>query len=147
MRKPFRPMLALVVAGALTLAGCGNTGGQPAQNTAEQTNQAAGQQSSDNLASHVQQMLNTATQLKDVIKKKDDKQIAALGPRLEDEWKTFEDDVRPKYPDQYESVEKSLDPLVAGSTASPVDTATLSKLDEDLIEALNDLANAVKGAK
>jgi iron uptake system EfeUOB component EfeO/EfeM len=157
MRKRFRPMLAVAAVAVFSLTACGTTANQPAQNTPAQnntvqnntqpSNSEAAQPASANLQTSVQQMLDTAGQLKDLINKKDAKQVPELGKRLEDQWHSFEDSVRAKYPDLYEKVEKDLDPLVAGSSASPTDTATLGKLDDSLIKTLNELKSEVAKAK
>ena len=59
---------------------------------------------------------------------------------MEEVWSTFEDGVKPKYPDIYEQIEKNLDPTIAASKASPIDKEVLLKIDNQLIQVLYDLS-------
>ncbi|UUZ81077.1 hypothetical protein LJK88_41220 [Paenibacillus sp. P26] len=85
-------------------------------------------------------LLKTAKRLNKAAAAGDEAKIKELGPKLEEVWGSFEDGVKPKYPDIYEQVEKSLDPAIGASKASKIDKDAVSKLDSQLIQALYDLS-------
>lgn len=49
------------------------------------------------------------------------------------------------YPDSYGMVEQYLDPTVAACKATPLDRQALSKLNDQLIQTLNDLQKKIIG--
>ncbi|WP_088835351.1 hypothetical protein [Paenibacillus tyrfis] len=59
---------------------------------------------------------------------------------MEDAWRTFEDGVKPKYPDLYEKIEKNLDPTIAATTALPLNKEVLSKSNDQLVQTLYELS-------
>ncbi|GIM45298.1 hypothetical protein DNHGIG_08470 [Collibacillus ludicampi] len=149
--KPIHSLIALTLAGTLSLVGCGSTTNSSATNSnqgsqAEKTTQSTANKetSSTDIKAGVTKMLSIATDLKKQIDAGDEAKIKVTGPQLEDTWHTFEDSVKPKYPDLYENVEKYLDPTVAGSKANPIDKKTLANLDEQLIQVLNELEQKAK---
>jgi iron uptake system EfeUOB component EfeO/EfeM len=149
-------IITLAVFSGVMLAGCGtaSTGaGTNATNTTANTNTASssdtGSQntSSQNTSSEavsvkdgVTNLLALANELKTEISAGDQAKVKENGPKLEDTWSSFEDSVKPKYPDLYAKVEQYLDPTVAGSKSDPLDKQTLLKLDEGLIQALTELS-------
>ncbi|MBX5437615.1 MAG: hypothetical protein IRZ33_10430 [Alicyclobacillaceae bacterium] len=88
-------------------------------------------------------MLSISETFKDAISTGDDAKIKETGPQLETTWRSFEDSVKPKYPDSYEEVEKYLDPLVAASQAKTLDKAVLAELDDGLLRSLKGLLRKV----
>lgn len=148
--KPIHSIIALTLAGTLTLAGCGTTNSSSTnsnqESPAEKTTQSTSNKeiSSNDIKAGVTKMLSIATDLKKQIDTGDEAKIKVTGPQLEDTWHSFEDSVKPKYPDLYEKVEKYLDPTVAGSKATPIDKKTLANLDAQLIQVLNELEQKVK---
>ncbi|MCL6548009.1 MAG: hypothetical protein K6T30_03770 [Alicyclobacillus sp.] len=165
--KTLYSLVALLAAGALAMGGCGaqpesgnavsasNTTSDGSSNASSNvtTGTSSNDEPADSTAASsgdtaairdgVTKMLSVARDLKDAIAAGDDAKIKATGPKLEDTWSSFEDSVRPKYPDLYEEVEKYLDPAVAGSQADKPDKALLAKLDKQLTQALQALLDKV----
>jgi iron uptake system EfeUOB component EfeO/EfeM len=146
-------IITAVLAGTLGLAGCGTTGNGTANDTTNTTNQTSqttqttshGEQDASLIQTGVDRMLDIAAQLKTAATKEDVKTVKATGPKLEDEWRTFEDHVKPKYPDLYAQVEQYLDPTIAASQAAQFNKQALTQLDSKLMEALQSLKAKVKG--
>lgn len=85
-------------------------------------------------------LLSTAKQLRKAATAGDEAKVKELGPKIEEVWSSFEDGVKPKYPDMYEQVEKSLNPAVSATKASPIDKDAVLKIDNQLIQVLFDLS-------
>lgn len=96
------------------------------------------------VADGVNKMLNTTNQLSKAVDIGDQKKVKEVGPKLEDQWSSFEDDVKKDNKDLYEKIEKYLDPTIAGSEADPLDKEALSSLNKKLTDALKELSNKVK---
>ncbi|MDQ0199922.1 hypothetical protein [Neobacillus ginsengisoli] len=92
----------------------------------------------------VAKLLTTTDELKQAINASDEAKVKETGPKLEEIWKTFEDGVKPRYPDLYEQLEKSLNPEVAGSQVSPLDKQTLGNLNNQLTQTLHELEQKAK---
>jgi iron uptake system EfeUOB component EfeO/EfeM len=141
-----KTMIAIAMAASLTLVGCGsssqnNTNGNtstPAPAPAPAQDQTAA------IKPGVEKMLTTTSDLKKAIDAGDEAKVKTTAPQLEDTWATFEDAVKPKYADNYGEIEQYLDPTIAGSKATPLDKAALGKLNDQLTDALNKLAQKVK---
>lgn len=137
-------LLVLSLAGAIALSGCGSNNGANTQQPAAQ--QPAAQQPAQTTApatdmkTGVANMLTVTSDLNKAIEAGDEAKVKELGPKLEDAWRPFEDGVKDKFPQDYETIEKALDPTIAGSQVSPLDKETLKKLNDQLTAALNDLA-------
>ncbi|WML43226.1 hypothetical protein [Neobacillus sp. PS3-40] len=117
-------ILTLVIVSVFALAGCG---------------------SKDNkVADGVNKMLNTTDQLSKAIDSGDQAKVKEVGPKLEDQWSTFEDDVKKDNKASYEKIEKYLDPTIAGSEASTLDKTALSTLNNQLTKALKELDSKTK---
>lgn len=137
---------------AQNTAGTGNTA-QPAAavqnaqvadsapNAVNGTSAAPGETADEKIHSGINGMLDTTDALSKALAANDAGKVAQLGDQLEEQWASFEDDVRPKYPEDYEQVEKFLDPLHAGTKASPLDVKTLTSLNDSLRQALQALQN------
>jgi iron uptake system EfeUOB component EfeO/EfeM len=87
----------------------------------------------------VNKMLDTTEQLSKAIDSGDQAKVKEVGTKLEDQWSSFEDDVKVDIKHLYGKVEKYLDPTVAGSEASTLDKEALSNLNNQLIDALKEL--------
>jgi iron uptake system EfeUOB component EfeO/EfeM len=123
--KKFMSMISvLLLSSVLLLTGCGNTDSK--------------------VADGVNKMLDTTAQLSKAIENGDQKKVQAVGPKLEDQWSSFEDDVKKDNKDLYEKIEKYLDPTIAGSKASTLDKNALSTLNNQLIDGLKELKDKVK---
>lgn len=140
--KTFNWITAIAAVSVLTLSGCGTTNtsqtgtSNPVVNTSTLSTSST---AASDIKGGVTKMLSIANELKTEISSGDDAKIKETGPKLEDIWRSFEDSVKPKYPDSYAKVEQYLDPAVAGSKAATPDKQALSKLNDQLIQALNDL--------
>lgn len=150
--KLSKSLIALTVVASLALVGCGssdNAGtntGNNTSNTGTQTKTPTqtGTQDTANIKAGVDKMLGITADLKKAIDAGDEAKVKATAPQLEDTWGSFEDAVKPKFPDLYEEVEKYLDPTMAGAQVSPLDKATVGQLNDNLIAALNKLNDKVK---
>lgn len=98
----------------------------------------------DQVKAGVSKLLTTTDELKKAINASDEAKVKEIGPKLEEIWKTFEDGVKPRCPDLYEQLEKSLNPEVAGSQVSPLDKQTLGQLNDQLTQTLHELENKAK---
>ncbi|MEH7249538.1 hypothetical protein V7114_22490 [Neobacillus niacini] len=124
MKKFTSLVLAIGLGSALVLAGCN---------------------SSDNKVSDgVNEMLDTTEQLSKAIDSGDQAKVKDIGPKLENQWSSFEDEVKKEDKDLYEKVEKYLDPTIAGSEAATLDKEALGTLNNQLSEALKELQNKSK---
>ncbi|TGE30960.1 hypothetical protein [Desulfosporosinus sp. Sb-LF] len=152
--KSSRIILTLTLVISLgIIAGCGANNTTPTtpststqatktdQTTSQDTSkQGTSTQTPSVIKTGVAKMLSITADLKTAIDAGDEAKVKVTGPQLEDAWKPFEDDAKQKYPDLYKRVEESLDPTIACSKASPLDKQILGKLNENLTQALNELA-------
>ena len=92
----------------------------------------------------VNKMLDTTGQLSKAIDRGDQAKAKEIGPKLEDQWSSFEDEVKKENKSLYNKVEKYLDPTIAGTEASPLDKQVLSSLNNKLTNALKELASKTK---
>ncbi|WP_374966643.1 hypothetical protein [Lysinibacillus sp. RS5] len=92
----------------------------------------------------VNKMMETTDQLSKAIESGDQAKVKEVGPKLEDQWKVFEDEVKKDHKDLYEKIEKYLDPTIAGSEADTLDKEALGTLNAQLTDALKELENKTK---
>jgi len=143
-------ILTLVVLTGSSLIGCATTNQQaktPASDQAAKTEQTQAQkasQAASDIKVGVTKMLAVTTDLKNALADGNEPKVKSAAPQLEDAWSPFEDKVKEQYPEMYKKVEDSLDPLMAGAKASPLDKQTVGKLNDQLMQALNELAGKVK---
>lgn len=124
MKKLTSLVLAFGLGGSLLLAGCNSA--------------------NNKVSEGVKNMLDTTEQLSKAIDNGDQAKVKEVGPKLENQWSSFEDDVKKDNKDLYEKIEKYLDPTIAGSEASELDKDSLKKLNNQLTDALTELANKTK---
>jgi iron uptake system EfeUOB component EfeO/EfeM len=124
MKKLTSMVVAFGLGSALFLAGCSSTDSK--------------------ISDGVNEMLETTGQLSKAIDKGDQAEVKEVGPKLEDQWSSFEDDVKKDNKDLYEKIEKYLDPTIAGSEADTLDKEALSTLNDQLTDALKELADKTK---
>ena len=124
MKRLTSLVLAIGLGGSLLLAGCSSTDSK--------------------VSDGVKQMLDTTEQLSKAIDSGDQAKVKEVGPKLEDQWSSFEDDVKKDNKDQYEKIEKYLDPTIAGSEAETLDTEALGNLNDQLADALKELEGKIK---
>lgn len=87
----------------------------------------------------VNSMLDTTKQLSTAIDSGDQAKVKKVGPKLEDQWSGFEDEVKKIDKSSYEKIEKYLDPTIAGSEAPTLDKKALGSLNDELTTALKEL--------
>jgi iron uptake system EfeUOB component EfeO/EfeM len=124
MKKLSTMVLGLILGGVLLLAGCGSNDSK--------------------VSDGVNKMLNTTEQLSKAINSGDQAKVKEVGPKLEDQWAVFEDDVKKDNKELYGKIEKYLDPTIAGSEATTLDKDALNTLNGKLTDALKELAAKVK---
>ncbi|MGJ7912916.1 hypothetical protein [Neobacillus sp. LXY-1] len=124
MKKLTSIIMTIGLGGSLLLAGCSS--------------------SDSKVSEGVNKMLDTTEQLSKAIDKGDQAKVKEVGPKLEDQWSSFEDDVKKDDKDLYEKIEKYLDPTIAGSEADTLDKKALGTLNDQLTDALKELADKTK---
>ena len=124
MKRLTTMLLSLMLVSVFVLAGCGAN--------------------NNKVSDGVNQMLDTTKQLSKAIDSGDQAKVKEVGPKLEDQWKVFEDDVKKDNKPLYEKIEKYLDPTIAGSQAATLDKQALSSLNNQLTDALKELASKTK---
>ncbi|KRE49410.1 EfeM/EfeO family lipoprotein [Paenibacillus sp. Soil724D2] len=134
--KKRQNLIILAAATTLILAGCGKT---ETTETTEVTKVPVKEGSAA--------LLTSLDQLKgqlDSSKVKDPKKQSTL---LENQWASFEDEVKPKFPELYFKVEKFLTPLEAGLKQDKLDYATLTALNNNLKAAITELSTSLADNK
>ncbi|MCM3727927.1 hypothetical protein M3226_19965 [Neobacillus cucumis] len=124
MKKITSMVLAIGLGGSLILAGCSSENSK--------------------VSNGVNKMLDTTEELSKAIDSGDQAKVKEVGPQLEDQWSSFEDDVKKDNKDLYEKIEKYLDPTIAGSEAATLDQETLGNLNDQLTDALKELDEKTK---
>jgi iron uptake system EfeUOB component EfeO/EfeM len=124
MKKLTSVVLAFGLGSAIVLAGCNSTNSK--------------------VSDGVNKMLDTTEQLSKAIDSGDQAKVKEVGPKLEGQWSSFEEDVKKDNKDLYEKIEKYLDPTIAGSKASTLDKEALGTLNDQLTDALKDLDKKTK---
>lgn len=117
-------VLAIGLGSALVLAGCSST--------------------DQKVSDGVHKMLNTTEELSKAIDSGDQAKVKEVGPQLEDQWSSFEDDVKKDNKDLYGKIETYLDPTIAGSEAATLDKEALGNLNGQLTNALKELDEKTK---
>ncbi len=151
--KVLNTVITLAMITIFTATGCASTNNSVSTTSKMSTNtvlQANTTQSSvqsmtsTSIKAGVTKLLSVANELKTEVTVGDSAKTQETGPKLEETWRTFEDAVKPKYPELYNKVEQYLNPTVAGSKATPIDKQTLAKLNDALIQVLNELSKKVQ---
>ncbi|MGG1550648.1 EfeM/EfeO family lipoprotein [Paenibacillus ferrarius] len=127
MKKQLTVIL-VAAATTLALAGCGKS----------EPTEVAKVPFKEGAATMIASVDSLKTQL-DASKVKDAKK---LSDALEEQWASFEDEVKPKYPELYFKVEKFLAPLEAGLKEDKLDFPTLTVLNTNLKAALTELSTS-----
>ena len=124
MKKITSMVLAIGLGSALVLAGCSSN--------------------DTKVSDGVNKMLDTTEELSKAIDSGDQAKVKEVGPQLEDQWSSFEDDVKKDNKDLYEKIETYLDPTIAGSEAATLDKEALGNLNGQLTDALKELDEKTK---
>ncbi|MZQ87369.1 hypothetical protein GQF01_35150 [Paenibacillus sp. 5J-6] len=123
-----KKLIILAAATTLLLAGCGKTEPTEVKKVPFKEGSAALLTSIDQLKSQLD-----ANKIKDAKK---------LSTQLEDQWASFEDEVKPKFPELYFKVEKFLIPLEAGLKQDKLDYPTLTALNTNAKAAMTELTTS-----
>ncbi|BCJ85708.1 putative iron uptake system component EfeM [Effusibacillus dendaii] len=142
MRK-LTTMVALTIITSSALTGCGTTSNPEEKSVKSVASSSSETAASSQVKEGAEKLLSLTSEFRKNLDAGDAGKIKDLGSKLKETWSAFEEQVRPDYPAQYTSVEQYLEPLIAGSSKSPYDKEVLSKLNDSLILAINDLLNAV----
>ena|ERR1700730_17486562 len=138
----------ILALGAVLLTGCGASSSQNTDSSTSNTNSTTSNTKTDtktvDLKTGLDQLLALAEDIQAQIKNNADSKIKEDGNQLETTWHSFEDQVKSKYPQQYDQVEKYLNPVKAGSQVTPLDKKTIQDLDSQLIQVLNELKQKEK---
>lgn len=119
-------LTALILVLALTLSGCGSN------------------KADDTVKKGANDLISVTDDVQKEIEAGNEAKIKELGPKLEDVWSSFEDNVNKDYADYYEKIEESLNPEVAASKANPIDIKVVGKLNESLNKTLKELVQSIK---
>ena len=92
-------------------------------------------------------MIATSRELKTALEAKDATKVKELTKKIEEEWLTFENDVKTKLPDQYVNVEKYLNTLIAGGKQTELEFDVLTTLNDSLLPALQTLSDTLKSGE
>ncbi len=140
--KSTRTLLALALAGIIALTGCASA--NTTSSNATSAPAPAAEEKATEIKAGTAKMLEITAELKKAIEAGDESTVKTLGPKLEEAWGPFEDKVKEKYADLYKKVEDALDPTIAGTEASPLDKDALGKFNDQLTQALTELADKEK---
>lgn len=127
MKKSLK-LIVLAVTTTLVLAGCGKS----------EPTEVAKVPFKEGSAKLVTSIDTLKGQL-DALKVNDAKKLA---DQIEEQWASFEDEVKPKFPELYFKVEKFLTPLEAGLKEDKLDFPTLKALNSNLKAALTELTTS-----
>lgn len=139
--KNFKKLSALVivpfVVGALTA--CGDTNKTASVN---QTASHSEKSSSDSVKVQTKKLQDITGQLISAINSKDQNKVKEIGASINDQWLSYENDVRDHFPLFYAKVEKYEQPIFAQSTMEIPDLAKMSEDAQSLQKTLADLQMA-----
>lgn len=127
-------LMILATATTLILAGCGKT------ETIAEVTKVPVKEGSAALLTSIEQLKGQL----DTSKVKDPQKQSNL---LENQWASFEDEVKPKFPELYMKVEKFLTPLEAGLKQDKLDYATLTSLNNNLKAVITELSTSLDDNK
>jgi iron uptake system component EfeO len=139
--KLFNYISIAVIVSSLALSGCTKS------ETKETATPAVSAVASIDSQTGIKSMLDASALFKTAVDSKDAAQVKKTGPQLEEAWASFEDNIKPNYPDYYLKVENSLTPLTAGAQQDSPDFAILSKLNDDLKAVLEQLSSDLASGK
>lgn len=128
-------LMAIFLILVLMLTACGQMGSKEGTQT-----------KTTNVNKGLSELLASSKELKTAINQGNETKVKTIGPKLEEEWSSFEDQIKPKYPKDYEKVESYLDPTIAGTKVKPIDKTTLLPLANHLIEAVQNLSSKIKAS-
>lgn len=146
--KKFAMMLVSLAMIAAFAAGCGNkeTENKPAAatETAQTTNSEEPAAATVDSPTGTARMIATAADLKTQLDASDETKVKEVIVKLEQDWLSFESDIKTKYPDLYVKVEKFLNPLIAGGKQEKPDLTVIRTLSEGLEPVLQEMSETLK---
>jgi iron uptake system component EfeO len=92
-------------------------------------------------------MIAASDLFKKAVDAKDAVQAKQAASQLEKAWASFEDEIKPKYPEDYLKIESSLEPLTSGVNQAAPDFTILNTLNVELNAALQQLRSDLSGGK
>lgn len=143
--KLFNYISIVVIVSSLALSGCAKS--ETKKSTALAASATPAATASVDPQTGITSMLDVSALFKTAVEAKDAAQVNKIGPQLEDAWASFEDYIKPNYPDDYLKVENSLTPLTSGAKQDSLDFAILTKLNEDLKTVLEKLKSDLADGK
>jgi iron uptake system component EfeO len=136
MKAAYYSIISLILC-SLILSGCGKP----------ETKEAAIPTVSIVPQSGINLMIADSEFVKIAVAAKDPVQVKQAALQLEQAWLSFEEEIKPKYPEAYLQIESSLAPLISGANQEKQDFAILNKLNEELQAALQQLRSNLDGGK
>jgi iron uptake system component EfeO len=135
--KNFKKLSTLLIVPALagTLAACGNS--DKTASVAQKTNQDT-VQSSNPVKAETKKLQDITEQLINAINSKDQTKVKEIGAYMNDQWLSYENEVRDHFPLFYAKVERYEQPIFAQSTMASSD---FSKLKDDALSLKKTLAD------
>ncbi|MCJ8010272.1 hypothetical protein MUG84_00765 [Paenibacillus sp. KQZ6P-2] len=140
MKKKFIMSILVLTLSAAMLSACGAKPEGEAADSAMQEQTTTTNASELSVKDGTAKLLSNAKQLKKAATAGDETKIREIAPSLEEVWASFEDGVKEKYPDIYDEIEKSLNPVVAAAKNTTMDKDAVLKIDDQLIQVLFDLS-------
>ncbi|CAK4842410.1 unnamed protein product [Aphanomyces euteiches] len=142
--KLFNYISIAVIVSSVALSGCTKS---ETKETATATPVASAAVSSIDTLTGIKSMLDSSALFKAAVEAKDAAQVKKLGAQLEEQWLSFEDTIKPNYPDDYLKVETSWSPLTTGAKQDSPDFDILTKLNDDLNAVLTQLSTDLADGK
>ncbi|UNL85775.1 iron uptake system protein EfeO [Priestia koreensis] len=113
---------------------------------ASEPTKAESSQKDGSMKENVKSMQKTLAALQAGLDKKDEEKVVAQGKKLNDQWLSYETEIREKYPLLYTDAEKYLQPLYNEVTKEKVDLDKIQEIGVQAGRSLDQLANAKKAA-
>ncbi|QGQ94609.1 EfeM/EfeO family lipoprotein [Paenibacillus psychroresistens] len=139
--KLFNYVSIAVIVSSLALSGCTKS------DTKETATPAVSTAASIDAQTGIKSMLDTSALFKTSVDAKDAAQVKKLGAQLEAQWLSFENTIKPNYPDDYLKVETNWSPLTIGAKQDSLDFDILTKLNDDLKAVLEQLSTDLADGK
>ncbi|MFD0699036.1 EfeM/EfeO family lipoprotein [Paenibacillus sp. GCM10027628] len=140
-------LIVLTAAITLVLAGCGKAATPAPASTATPVESPSSSATTVSAKEGAAAFLKTIDGLKGQLDQKKVNDPKKQSETLEDEWASFEDEIKAKYPESYVKVEKYLTPLEAGLKQDQVDISLLTTLNDGLKAAVTEVSNLLNENK
>ena len=128
------------------LGACSNSTASSNQNDTKQTASQEKESKQDTLKNNVKKMQTTLNKLQNGLEENDQKQIKKYGKELYNQWLSYENNIREKYPLLYTDTEKYILPLSTEIEKDSIDQKKVQELSVQLDRSLENLKNAKETA-